>query len=155
MVLGWITNSNLYLACFVKRRVDKIVRVAPISAWNYIHTMQNPAGVGTPSAACRNPDSVRLWLGGRSCLLQERVDVQTSDSSAVVRVSAVSNLSVEENDECGLDKVNATSRDMYTLKKRIAYLVAFVEFVVAKVKKINFQISDLNVAYLDHALIKL
>ena len=122
--------------------MDKLVRVAPISAWNYIHTTQNPAGVGTRSTACRNPDSVRLWLDGPSCLLQKRVDVQTSDSSAVVRVSVVSNLSVEENGECGLDQVNVTSRDLYTLKKRIAYLEAFVEFVVAKLKKINFQKPD-------------
>ena len=61
VVLGWITNADLHLARFVKRRVDKIVRVAPASAWNYIHTTQNPADVGTRSAACRNPDSVRLW----------------------------------------------------------------------------------------------
>ena len=30
----------------------------------------------THSAACRNPDSVRLWLEGPGCLLQERVDVR-------------------------------------------------------------------------------
>ena len=32
--------------------------------------------------------------------------------------------------------------------------MAFMEFVVAKLKKINFQKPDLNAAYLDHALIK-
>ena len=154
VVLGWITNADLHLARFVKRRVDKIVRVAPASAWNYIHTTQNPADVGTRSAACRNPDSVRLWLEGPGCLLQERVDVQTSDSSAVVRVSVVSGLSVEEEGECGLDKLIATSRDLYTLKKRLAYLMAFAEFVVAKFKKINFQKPDLNATDLDHALVK-
>ena len=31
VVLGWITNADLHLARFVKRRVDKIVRVAPAS----------------------------------------------------------------------------------------------------------------------------
>ena len=87
VVLGWISNADLHLDRFVKRRVDKIVRVAPTAAWNYIHTTQNPADVGTRSTACRNPDSVRLWLEGPGCLLQERVDVQTADSSAVVRVS--------------------------------------------------------------------
>ena len=43
---------------------------------------------------------------------------------------------------------------MHTLKKRLAYLVAFAKFVVAKFKKGNFQMPDLNAAYLDHALIK-
>ena len=32
--------------------------------------------------------------------------------------------------------------------------MAFVEFVVAKFKKENFQKLDLNAAYLNHALIK-
>ena len=58
--LGGITNADLHLARFVKLRVDKIARVAPTSAWNYIHTTQNPADVDTHSAACKNPDSVRL-----------------------------------------------------------------------------------------------
>ena len=89
VVLGWISIADPHLDRFVKRRVDRIVRVAPTAAWNYIHTTQNPADVGTRSTACRNPDSVRLWLEGPGCLLQERVDVQTADSSAVVRVSVV------------------------------------------------------------------
>ena len=66
----------------------------------------------------------------------------------------MSGLSVEEEGECGLDKLIATSRDLYTLKKRLAYLMAFAEFVVAKFKKINFQKPDLNATYLDHALVK-
>ena len=61
---------------------------------------------------------------------------------------------MEEDGECGLDQVIATPRDLYALKKRIAYLMAFVEFVEAKLKKLNFQKPDLNAAYLDYALIK-
>ena len=52
-----------------------------------------------------------------------------------------------------MDQFIATSWDLYALKKRIAYLMAFVEFVVARFKKINFQKPDLNAVYLDHALI--
>ena len=66
----------------------------------------------------------------------------------------MSSLSVEEDGECILDQVITTSRDMYTLKKRIAYLMAFAGFVVAKVKKVNFQKQDLNATFLDHALVK-
>ena len=86
--------------------------------------------------------------------MQERVDVQTSDSSTVVHVNVVSSLSVEEDGECGFDQVIATPRDLYALKKRIAYLMTFLEFVVVKLKKISFQKPDLNAAYFDHALIK-
>ena len=66
----------------------------------------------------------------------------------------MSSLSVEEDGECGLNQVIATSRDLYALKKRIAYLVAFLEFVVAKFQKLNFQKPDSNAASLDHAHIK-
>ena len=53
-------------------------------------------------------------------------------------MSVVSSSSVEENDEYELDQVIATSRDRYTLKKCLAYLIAFAEFVVTKFKKANF-----------------
>ena len=91
---------------------------------------------------------------GPGCLLQERVDVWTFDSSAVVHVNVVNGLSVEEDNECGLDQIIATSRNLHTSKTRLAYLMAFAEFVVAKLKQINFQKLNLNAAYLDHALVK-
>ena len=89
-----------------------------------------------------------------ACGWRDLVDVQTSESSTVVRVGVVSSLSVDEDGECGLDQVIATSRDLHALKKRTAYLNTFVEFVVAKFKKINFQKLNLSAAYLDDALIK-
>ena len=45
LVLGWITNPDLNLSRFVKRRVDKILRVAPNDGWNYVSTEENPADV--------------------------------------------------------------------------------------------------------------
>jgi len=41
VVLGWITNSDLNLARFVKRRVDKILFVASSQTWNYVNTTEN------------------------------------------------------------------------------------------------------------------
>ena len=75
VVLGWITNPELNLARFVKRRVDKILHVSPSTAWKYVHTSQNPADVGTRDAAYKNPESIKLWLGGPEFLLQRCVDV--------------------------------------------------------------------------------
>ena len=72
---------------------------------------------------------------GPGCLLQERVDVQTSDSSAVVCVSVVSGLSVEEEGECGLDKLIATLRDLYTLKKRLCLSYGFRGVCRSKIQK--------------------
>ena len=43
VVVGWITNSDLNLSRFVKRRIDKILRVAPSSEWKYVNTSENLA----------------------------------------------------------------------------------------------------------------
>ena len=42
----------------------------------------------------------------------------------------------KEDDDSGLDKLIATSRNQCTFKKRFTYLVSFVQFIVAKVKKL-------------------
>ena len=64
VVLGWITNPDLNLSRFVKRRVDKILRVAPNDVLNYVSTEENPADVGTRDGAFKKSDSVKLWLEG-------------------------------------------------------------------------------------------
>ena len=48
VVLKWITNPDLHLARFAKRRVDKILRVASSDCWNYMHTSVNPVWFGGP-----------------------------------------------------------------------------------------------------------
>ena len=55
-------------------------------------------------------------------------------SSSVVLVGRVVAES-KKDDNTGLDKLVATLRDLYILEKRFAYLVSFVQFIVAKVKK--------------------
>ena len=60
VILGWITNPELNLARFVKRRVDKILRVSLSATWKYIHTSQNPADVGTRGTAYKKPEFVKL-----------------------------------------------------------------------------------------------
>ena len=47
VVLKWITNPDLHLVRFVKRRVDKILLVSSSDTWGYISTSLNPADVGT------------------------------------------------------------------------------------------------------------
>ena len=75
VVLGWLTNPDLNLARFVKRRVDAILRVAHSGAWSYVSTGWNPADVGTREAAYKNPDHLKLWLNGPSFLLMDSVVV--------------------------------------------------------------------------------
>ena len=64
-------NCDLHLARFVKRMVNKILRVAPSSAWQYVHTSLNPADVGTRDDATKHPESVSLWLQGPAFLVSE------------------------------------------------------------------------------------
>ena len=47
VVLRWIMNQDLHLPRFVKRRVDKILLVAPGESWNSVNTHSNPADMGT------------------------------------------------------------------------------------------------------------
>ena len=60
----------------------------------------------------------------------------------------------KNDDDNGLDKLIATSRNLYTLKKRFAYLVSFAQFIVAKIKKTAFVKPVLNAQYLDSAYLK-
>ena len=59
-----------------------------------------------------------------------------------------------ECSQYGLDRLIDSAGSLYILKKRLAYLVAFTEFVVDKAKGIKFIKPDLNVTYLDLAFIK-
>ena len=58
-----------------------------------------------------------------------------------------------EESENGLDQIIITASDLYTLKKRLAYLVAFAEYVTAKFRGTTFKKLDLNADFLDRALI--
>ena len=73
VVLKWITNPDLHLARFVKRRVDKILRVASSDSWNYVHTSVNPADIGTRGNVTKNLDSIDVWFGGPAFLWQKKL----------------------------------------------------------------------------------
>ena len=47
VLLKWITNPDLHLSRFIKRRIDKIHLVSSPESWGYIGTLQNSADVGT------------------------------------------------------------------------------------------------------------
>ena len=51
-----------------------------------------------------------------------------------------------------LTRVIQTAPNLYTLKKRLGYLAAFVEFVIAKARKQEFHKPRLNATYLEKAL---
>jgi len=149
VVLKWITNPDLHLNRFVKRRVDKILSLFSSEVWSYVHTSFNPADVGTREKACKIPDLIKLWLNGPEFLLVEQQDVVSPTPAPVVRMTVCG---VDESD--GLFKLIDIAHDLYALKKRLAYLVAFIDFVIAKARKGSFIKPVLDAAFLDHAFMR-
>ena len=125
VVLKWITNPCLSLACFVKRRVDRIQLVAPPGVWNYVNTSHNPADVGTRETSVRKPGSLALWLKGPSFLLQERANLQSFEPALTVHKISCTLESALDSDVSSLHKLIDASPSLYALKKRCAYLTAF------------------------------
>ena len=90
VVLKWITNPDLHLLRFVKRRVDKILGAAPANAWTYVHTSLNPTDVATREDVCKNPESVQLWLNEPDFLLQEQVNPKVTVVTSNVSIAKTS-----------------------------------------------------------------
>ena len=135
-VLGWITNSDLMLARFVKRWVDSILSVAPSSAWKYVSTAQNPADVGTRETSCNNSYFVDLWLNGPEFLLLNSVNINSESVPIVCRTSVQPN-GLTDCSQYGLDKLIDSAGSLYILKKRLTYLVALLSSWLTKLKVSN------------------
>ena len=89
VVHRWITNPELYLSRFVKRRIDKIILVSPPDSWHYVGTSINPADVGTREKSFKNRDLLRLWLNGPEFLLQGSEDAKPVSFLSTVRAISV------------------------------------------------------------------
>ena len=152
VVYKWITNPELHLSRFVKRRIDKIILGSPPDSWHYVGTSINPADVGTGEKSFKNRDLLGLWLYGPEFLLQGSEDAKPVSSLSTVRaISVPGQLVGEDCSDDPLEKLIETSPNLYALKKRFAYLLAFKEFIAAKSKKIKFQKPKLDAAYLNFA----
>ena len=58
-----------------------------------------------------------------------------------------------EQGDMGLDKLIKASPDLYTLKKRASYLIAFKQYFISKVKKQEFRRVELGATFLDNAFL--
>ena len=95
---------------------------------------------------------LRLWLDGPEFLLQGSEDAKPVSSLSTARaVSEPGQLMGEDCSDVPLEKLIETSPNLYALKKRFAYLLAFKEFIAAKSKKIKFEKPKLDAAYLNFA----
>ena len=124
----------------------------PPDSWHYVGTSINPADVGTREKSVKNRDLLGLWLNGSEFLLQGSEDAKPVSSLSTVRVISVpGQLMGEDCSDDPLEKLIETSPNLYALKKRFAYLLAFQEFIAAKPKKIKFEKPKLDAAYLNFA----
>ena len=139
----------------VKRRVDRIHLVAPPSSWKYVNTLSNPADVGTRELGVKqSAGSLAVWMEGPSFLKSERVEVKPAEHAVVVHRTLCGVDSILEQHDAALDKLIEASPNLYILKKRCAYLFAFVQFVIAKTKKVAVKKLVLDATYLHSAFIK-
>ena len=126
VVHKWITSPELHLSRFVKRRIDKIILVSPSDSWHYVGTSINPADVATREKSFKNWDLLCLWLDGPEFLLQSSEDAKPVSSLSTVRaISVPGQLMGEDCLNDPLERLIETSPNLYALKKRFAYLLAF------------------------------
>ena len=94
---------------------EQIFLIATADAWNYIHSSVYPADVGTREASAKNPNCYALKLGGSKFLLDGSLELEPSISTAVVHKTTVSHEPCSKRNT-GLDRLIASSLDLYTLK---------------------------------------
>ena len=148
VVYEWTKNPNLHLTKFVKRRIHKILLVSR----RYVGILLNPANVGTREKSFKNPELLSLCLGEPEFLLQGVKEPKPIASFSAVRAISVSRPTLGNDVEDPLEKLIKTAPDLYSVKKRFAYLLAFKEFIIAKWKSIQFKRPKLTALYLDQAL---
>ena len=120
-----------------------------------LKTLLNPADVGTRERCGKQPSLLDLWLKGPSFLMQGDLDVKMVEQPVVVQKVSCSMEVLPDSSDFALDKLIQASPNLHTLKKRCAYLTAFVEFMSAKKLNTPFQKPCLDSSYLDKAFIKI
>ena len=138
VVLRWIINPDLHLPKFVKRRLDRILQVESSESWNYVNTSVNPADIGTRTDSVKKPDCHAFWIRGPEFLWEPEVKPCSPSIIQVNRTSVAGVVFDNQGIKFGLDKLIEVSADLYTLKKRLTYLIAFKQYVIAKVKHKEF-----------------
>ena len=103
-----------------------------------MNTSVNPADVGTHENACKNYELLQLWIEVPAFLMEGQEDVKSLSCAPIVRMVLYNENTIFETDD-KIFKLMQTSRDLHTLKKWFAYLLAFVELVKAKFKRKPFQ----------------
>ena len=138
VVLRLIINPDLHLPKFVKCRLDRILQVESSESWNYVNTSANLADIGTRTDSVKKPDCLAFWIRGLEFLWEPEVKPCSPSIIKVNRTSVAGVVFDHLGIKFGLDRLIEVSADLYTLKKRLTYLIAFKQYVIAKVKHKEF-----------------
>ena len=122
VVYKWITNPDLHLTKFVKRRVDKILLVSSSDTWRYVGTSLNPADVGTRKKSFKNPELLSLWLSGPEFLLQGDKEPKPIASFSAMRAISLSRPTLDNDEDDPLEKLIKSAPDLFSVKKRFLVL---------------------------------
>ena len=154
VVFQWVTNPNLRLLKFISRRLELIHRFSSISDWCYCETESNPADVATRPLVNKHFETCRkLWIDGPRFLHLPSDKFNVNSIPLTVRDARIElRTTFCKEPKATLTCVIQTAPNLYTLKKRLGYLAAFVEFVIAKARKQEFHKPRLNAIYLEKAL---
>ena len=119
--------------------------------WRFCPNKLNAADLGSQTGLMRNAEARDLWINGPS-LLQQYAAVPLVENEVQV-VARRKNLSALSGID-GIDKLIESAPHLYFLQKRVAYLIAFVDWLqCCKVRKNDFIEQVLNAAYLEKALL--
>ena len=111
--------------------------------------------VETRESSVKHADAVNLWLNGPVFLRMEGIEPRTQDTCPIVKVVTVNEKSLIDRGKSSFKRLTESCPDLYSLKKRAAYLTAFKEFVVAKAKKVAFKRPVVDASYLDTAFLNM
>ena len=159
VVLQWITNQDLRLPKFVARCIDIILCMSHAEDWHYCATDANPADVATrPLLAKSCHDCMTLWLDGPNitALLatQRHTEPHTHTSVNEVKVQS-HDLQVQTQTTNMIMHLVERSPDICTLKKRVAYLMAYTVYFTRISHRQTITQPHINSAYLDKAMYKI
>ena len=153
-VLQWIHNKDLRLDRFISRRIAKILLLSDPDSWKYCHTSLNPADVASRRDGVKKAEWRKLWFNGPDFLRQNgEFPVGDSVNFSVKRVACSQDQSkLCFPQESPIDRMIEAAPSLYVLKKRVAYLLAFVQYLKCKVKNLEFERPKLDVVDLNKAL---
>ena len=91
---------------------------------------------------------------GPPFLLQGSLEPKPVSPTVVVRSVSINVDLLSLKSNICLDRMIESAPDLYTLKKRVTYLIAFKQYIVAKSRKRNLCKPKLDADYLDNAFME-